>query len=432
MRAYAVDYHGDEGMHVARVVWFIKNHYPDIRDIEPSGSWLGDIYPQAVSLSEAPNDAPDSKIRNDISDTLKNIENRSGKDFEIWSITRRWSLDYFKSIYEWLGVHFDDEFCESAVSVASQNRVDEYLKKGVFVESEGAIGCDLNEYDLGFCLLRKSDGTGLYATKDVELLIERYSKYHFDACIYVVDKRQHRHFQQVFHTVHKMGYAAGLKCHHLAYDVVKTKEGGLSSRKGGAISAHALLNRLTEIANENIRRRGGSNEPSEDMETAAHDIALASIRYGMLKVDAQKPITFDIEGWSNVEGNTGPYLLYTVSRMGSILRKADKSIDDIITISNNKSELLSLLSHDRERIMLDAILRAPSVIHESASQLRPSILCSFIFNLSQLFNSYYSEVKILSEPNHLLRAARLQLLETLVGLYKIIFALLGINVVERL
>jgi arginyl-tRNA synthetase len=432
-KTFVVDYHGDEGVHVARVIWYIKKHYKIIPDISEPGAWLGEIYPKAVAeIESASGTEVEIDINRAISSILKNIEDKSGEDFELWLKTRNWSLDYFAKIYNWLHVSFDSEFCESDMSAASQRRVDQFLAKGVFIVSNGAIGCDLSEYGLGFCLLRKRDGTGLYATKDVELLIERYNQYKFSTCIYVVDNRQQRHFEQVFKTVAKMGFEFGGRCVHLGYDVVQTRDGPISSRKGSALAAHLVIDELTRVARGNIELRiENRGFYQEDMlSDAASRVALAALRYGMLKVDPDRKITFDLDEWVSFEGNTGPYLLYTFARIRSILRKYEREV--VSGGSHNSRFLLQFLTDDRERMLLNSILRTPAILHESAIKMKPNILCNFVYDVAQVFNSYYNQVRILAESDAMVREGRILLLRGLEAFYRYVFAMLGFDPVERL
>jgi arginyl-tRNA synthetase len=425
----AVDYHGDEGVHVARSLWYIKRHFPNL--VPPSdspGTWLGEIYPAAVAEVEAAKGTIlDAEYRAQISEILKNIEGRKGKDYELWKKTRDWSLQSFRKIYQWLDVRFDAEFAESDVSDASQKMVDEYLSKGVFERSEGAIGCDLNEFGLGFCLLRKSDGAGLYATKDVQLAITRHDIYDYDLCVYVVDNRQTRHFDQVFHTVAKMGFPFGERCHHLGYDIVQTRHGTISSRKGDALSADSVISELTDAATKRINERG--NEPLEaGSQSTSKAVALAALRYGMLKVDPAKKIMFDLDEWVSFEGNTGPYLLYCFVRIRSILRRAEFDLNNLKNIDNQ----FALLSHEEERRLCDLLLRLPHILFDAAAKQKPNVLCNYVYNIAQVFSSYYNRIPILGCTDPEQREARLLLCHMLEGCLRLSFAVIGIHPLERL
>lgn len=144
----------------------------------------------------------------------------------------QWCLDEFKRIYRWLNARFDHDFFESEVAAESKQTVAEYQAKGVFVMNDGAVGADLSQVGLGFQILLKRDGTGLYATKDLALARRKFEQFHIDKSIYVVDSAQSFHFQQVFATLKMMGYPQAERCYHLPYGLVILPDGKMSSRKG--------------------------------------------------------------------------------------------------------------------------------------------------------------------------------------------------------
>jgi arginyl-tRNA synthetase len=430
--AIAVDYHGDEGVHVARVIWYIKRHdlWPD--EGADRGAWLGEIYPLAVAEFETLAKTPQGQIYyQEVSAILRNIEGRDGKDYALWKETREWSLLSFERIYRWLDVHFDARYSESVVSEASQRRVDEFLKKGIFINSDGAIGCDLREYDLGFCMLRKSDGSGLYATKDVELAIERYRDFRFDTCVYIVDNRQRFHFQQVFHTLKKMGFPFADFCVHLGYDIVQTREGAISSRRGARLSAQAVTRELEEVALTNINQRLSDDVATNTQrDHSAHAIALAAMRYGMLRVDPDKKITFDLDEWLNPEGNTGPYLLYAYARIASLLRRANREIGLPVSAADIRTSL-SLLRDPRETTLLGRVLNLGVVLRDAATKLKPNAICNEVYEVAQLFNSFYNQVPIFGSGDAKLVVARVLLCEIVRQYFAITFERIGIEPLER-
>ncbi|MBU0800222.1 MAG: arginine--tRNA ligase, partial [Alphaproteobacteria bacterium] len=307
---YAENYHGDEGAHVAKCLWYIDKNKLQPRADEDRGTWLGKMYVAATTAqSEASGDDAD-KIKAEISTVLKQIEEKEGHFYDMWLETRQWSLDLFHTVYAWMGVTFDGDSCESDVSEESFRVVNEYLEKGVFIHSDGAVGADLSEQNLGFCMLLKSDGRGLYATKDLALALRRFRKEKPDTCIYVVDNRQSHHFKQVFATLALMGFKEAARCYHLAYEMVETKNGAMSSRKGNIVPILELITLLQSRAHAIVSERYAETWDEAAITATAQKIALSSVRYGMLKVDPESKIVFDMDSWLTLEGNTGPYLQY--------------------------------------------------------------------------------------------------------------------------
>jgi len=181
----------------------------------------------------------------EVARTLKLLEARDADIDGLWQQTKQWSMDEFQVIYDWLDVHFEHFFFESEVGDRGKAIALDFFEKGVLVKSEGAIGADLSAWNLPFLLLIKSDGAGLYATKDIALAREKFEKFHVDRSIYVVDASQSLHFQQVFRTLELMGYERARHCHHLAYGLVMLPEGKMGSRKGNVILFSQLRERLT-------------------------------------------------------------------------------------------------------------------------------------------------------------------------------------------
>src|SRR5690606_20369444 len=211
-----VNYFGDEGTHIAKVLWYINRTKAEAPQ-DGRGVWLGKQYVEANRLLSDATPEERASYDKEVGEVLSQIESKQGPVYEQWLETRQWSLDDFDKIYEWFHVSFDELFYESQVSEESQAIVDEYLKKGVFVEDDGAIGVDLSDYKLGFMIARKRDGNTLYATKDLALARLKFGKYKIDRSIYVVADEQNHHFKQVFKTLDLMGFEQAQKCFHLSY-----------------------------------------------------------------------------------------------------------------------------------------------------------------------------------------------------------------------
>merc|ERR1712228_1019431 len=177
----------------------------------------------------------------------------------------------------------------------------------------------------GFCMLLKSNGCGLYATKDLSLAKQKFEKFNIDRSIYVVDSAQSHHFKQVFATLNKMGYAQASKCHHLSYAFVRLPEGKMGSRTGNVILFSELVKLLKEEINEQFLNKLRSDDESkwndEQLNEAERAISVGTIRYGMLNHDNNKEIVFDLKKWTLSSGNTGPYLMYQYARISSIGKK---------------------------------------------------------------------------------------------------------------
>ncbi len=376
---------------------------------------------------------------------LQKLEARDPELLAVWSETRQWSLDDFAEIYAWCGVRFDRVFYESEVDEPGLALVDEFLAKGVFIVSEGAIGVVNDEVKhMPFFMLRKRDGTGLYATKDLALARLKFEEYRIDRSIYVVDVRQSDHFRHVFLTLKKMGFAQAERCQHVPYEMVELPDGPMATRKGNVVLFRSLRQQMTA----HIRRMYLDNFigewPEDELAAAADMIAIGAIKYGMLARDVNQKIVFDMPAWLELTGNTGPYLQYTCARAQSILgkcaevgKKLDPLVPDGVRADWLPIEFGSESGHFRsevhpdERALLLALDRLPASAHAAAQQLRPSLLCTYLFELAQTFNTFNAHCPVKPSEGALLQR-RLLLVTATVNAMRHALGLLGIPALRRM
>ncbi|HEX7926372.1 MAG TPA: arginine--tRNA ligase, partial [bacterium] len=293
----AANYIGDVGTHIAKCLWYYLKHRTEDPPATGRGEWLGKLYTAATLKLEDASDAERPVLDKEVGAVLQQLEAKQGEPYRLWQETRRWSLDAFNEIYTWLGAHFDHVFYESDME-AGRGIVDEGLKRGVFQRSQGAVGIDLEAYKLGFFLVLKADGTTLYSTKDLALAQIKFDQYKIDESIYVVGAEQTLHFQQVFKTLELLGYEQAKQCHHLAYGLVMLPDGKMSSRAGNIIPFSRLrteMNAYIETHYLGAHRTGSDAWPAEEIDETARHIAVAAVRYGMVKQDPGKSIIFNME-----------------------------------------------------------------------------------------------------------------------------------------
>ena len=307
-----------------------------------------------------------TKRQTGVQEVLKALESNEPEVTSLWHKTRQWSLDEFKEIYKWLGAEFVHDFYESDVGDLGKKLVQQYLKKGVFVKSEGAIGVDLSDDKLPFFLGLKSDGSGLYSTKDLALAQMKFDRFGIDKSVYVVDSSQSLHFQQVFKTLQRMGYKKAQDCYHLSYGMVERADGKMSSRKGNVILFSQLKELLLNKIKTEFLNKYESQWPAKQIEDVAHKIAVGTIRYGMLNQDNNKNIIFDLNEWTSQTGNTGPYMMYAYARIQSILR--DLGDRDLGGRDFSKVDW-SVLNHKTEHLILRRLMFFQDTVLKSASSL---------------------------------------------------------------
>lgn len=413
---------GDVGTHVAKCLWYFKNHNTDTPPKERKGAWLGRLYSLAHNKLEDEKGTPQEEInRRELTEILAQLEKKSGPFFDLWVETRQWSVDLMKEVYKWAGVEFDVWFWESEVDSDSVKLAREWQKKGLFIEDAGAVGADLKEYGLGFCLLIKTDGNGLYATKDVELARRKFQEKGIEKSLYVVDLRQSHHFKQVFKILDLMGFKHAKDCFHLAYDFVELPDGAMSSRKGNIVALQALIDNMVDKIKTDYLNRYRGDWSEEDIEQTAQDVARGAIKYGMTKIDPLKKIVFDMSEWLKLDGESGPYLQYTYARIQSMNRKIEKTA---------QPNFLSLKA-PQEMELVRLLPQFNSIVTQACEQYRPNVLTSYLYDVARAFNAFYSECPVASSPSGQ-KEARMDLALSAAEVIRVGLALLGIPVPQKM
>lgn len=412
---------GDVGTHVAKCLWFLKFHYKGEIPTTRKGAWLGTLYTAGHNkLEDERGTDKEATNREQLTMILKQLEQKSGEFYDLWKTTREWSIELMNEVYKWANVKFDVWYWESEVDSDSVKLVREYQKKGLFKEDQGAVGIDLEEYKLGFCMLLKSDGNGLYATKDIELARRKFQDYHIEKNLYVVDKRQEHHFKQVFKVLELMGFENAKKCHHLQYDFVELPDGAMSSRKGNIIPLQSLIENMVQMIKDQYLARYAAEWSAEEIEKTAQIVAKGAIKYGMTRIDPNKKIVFDMQEWLKLDGESGPYVQYVYARINSMVNKLGAP-----TSKEIKWEA------PQEKELVAQLMNFNRVVQEATEHYKPSMLTSYLYDLSRAYNSFYAECPVGSaaEPT---KSARLMLSKATAMTLKQGLELLGIEAPERM
>jgi len=418
------NYPGDEGTHVGKCLWYYKkkNLTPPSKNKD---AWFGEVYTKASQAHAQADGSEKETIDKEISEVVRQLEAEDGSYYDLWKSTRQQSLDGHNEIYEWLDAKFDRVFFESEFSEESQRIVDEYLKKGVFIESDGAIGLDLNKYKLGFLILRKSDGNTVYAAKDLALARKKFDEFNIDRSVYIVASEQNLHFKQVFKTLELMGFEKAKKCYHLNYGMVTLPEGKMSSRAGTVVTVSELRKNV-EAELDIILKKYEGDWPKDEIEDTKNKLCVGAIKYGMLNTDAVKDVVFNIKEWVSFEGNSGPYLMYCYARTQSILRKAGEA--------GHKASMkkLEVLKESEEHEVLRYLYDFNDVVSQSGEGYKPSVLTHYLFDMCKSFNRFYIKLPVLKAENDDLRNARLSLAAGFAATLHKGLELLGIAPPERM
>ena len=322
-------------------------------------------------------------------DNFKKLEEGDKYCTEIWNKFKDLSLKEFNRIYDILGVQFDSLNGEAFYSDKMDEIVDLLDKSGKLIESEGAKIVDLEEQKKGICMIKKSNDSTTYATRDLAAILYRTRTYDFDKCLYIVAYEQNLHFKQVFEVAKLLGidekYINGLE--HVPYGMVHLKTGKMSTREGNVIKVNDLLEEAVSRVEKIIEEK---NPNMENKHENAKKIGIGAIAFSNVGTTIIKDQIFDWDTILNFNGETGPYVQYTYVRTQSILNNINKlpSVQEIDTKQLDNKEAIKVIK---------LIYNFQETIIEAADKNEPSILARYLIELSKSFSSFYNEYKIMSE-----------------------------------
>ena len=349
---------------------------------------------------------------------FKKLEEGDKKSLMLWKLFRTLSLEDFKKIYDELGISFDSLDGESNYNKKSGEILELLKKKNLLKKSKGAYVVDLTSYGLEHALIEKSDGTTLYATRDLAAAIDRFGKYKFEKMFYEVGREQELYFKQLFKILELMEYKWAANCIHVYHGHYLGKDGKkFSTRKGKTVFMESILKETKTLVQKEILKRTKKLSKLE-LNERVNKIAMASIFYGDLKNNRANNIVFDIKRFTSFEGDTGPYILYSYARASSILKKAPEQ---------KKFEVYDL--EDKEVELVKKLLQFPNTVLEAQKSLNPSLIANYSYQLSQTFNEFYHTCKVIGSEQE---AFRLTLIQSFRQVLKNALKLLGIETVEEM
>ncbi|MCT2535475.1 arginine--tRNA ligase [Aquibacillus koreensis] len=351
---------------------------------------------------------------------FKQLEDGNQEALALWKWFREVSLVDFQRIYQLLGVEFDSFQGEAFYNDKMEPVVNELEEKHLLSESDGAMVVGLDEFNHPPCLIKKSDGATLYATRDLAAALYRKKEYSFAKALYVVGGEQSLHFKQVFEVLKKMGYTWAADMHHISFGMMLKDGKKMSTRKGKIVLLEEVLKEAIELATENIESR---NHELENKEEVAKSVGVGAVIFHDLKNYRQNDIEFSLESMLTFEGETGPYIQYTYARACSILRKGMNQVEIV-------EQSYQAFQDDKAWTVLSLLMKFEEVITHAYHQFDPSQIAKYTIDLAQAFNKYYATVRILEEDNQL--GSRLQLVEATTIVLKEGLRLLGLKAPEKM
>lgn len=400
----------DRGIHVMKAVWAYMRYgadkTPEIEGEKPD-HFVDKYY--VIGAKEA----EDPQVKEEMQELLRKWEEGDVQIREVWKKLRNWTLEGFNKTYERLGSYHDHQWFESEFYERGKEMVEVGLKKGIFKKlNNGAVLSDLEKFGLSDTIVLRSDGTSMYHTQDLYLTKLKREKFPSDLYFWDIGPEQELYLRQLFAMCEQIGIGKRDDYLHLSYGFVYLKgKGKMSSRAGNVVSADDLLDEIVDKAREIIESsetgRGFSDKEKEEI---SEDVGLGAIKYGFLKLGRTSDLQFDINESLSLEGNSGPYLQYTFARTQSVLHKIKTKKSKLKTSTkNSKTDMLSDLSYgfdisnlrfelnDEEIKLLRTFTRFLEVISMSAKNYSPNLLCNYLYDLAQKYNSFYNTHGILEE-----------------------------------
>ncbi len=345
---------------------------------------LTDIYVRINELCKQ-----DENVLEKCRDNFKRLEDKEEYEVNLWNKLKELSLKEFNKIYDLLDIKFDSLNGEAFYADKLQEVIDILEKTGKLVESDGAKIIDLEDKGMTPCIICKSNGSSIYATRDLAAILYRARTYDFDKCLYVVAYEQNLHFKQIFEVAKLLGldqkYIDGLE--HVSYGMVHLKSGKMSTREGNVIKVEDLLKEAIERAGKILEEKNPNIENKEDI---AQKVGIGAIIFNDLSNSRIKDETFDWDTILNFQGETGPYIQYMYVRTKSILDGANNEID------SNEIDINNLL--DEEAIdVIKNIYNFEDVLISVTEKNEPYLLSKYLIDLSKNYSAFYNNHKILVE-----------------------------------
>ena len=433
---------GDWGLQMGLIIVELKERKPDLvyYDENYTGEYpkeapftiseLEDIYPTASKKSKE-----DEAFREAAMEATSQLQaGRRGYRALLAHILDV-SVTDLKKNYDNLNVSFELWKGESDAQPYIPDMVQMMKDKGFAYMSEGALVVDVKEdtdtKEIPPCIILKSDGASLYSTTDLATIVMRMQDYNPDAIIYLTDQRQSMHFVQVFRCARKTGLVGpDVELTHIGFGTMNGKDGKpFKTRDGGVMRLEYLLDEINEEMlkkiTENQKEKENLDISEEEAKQTAKTVALAAVKYGDLSNQASKDYCFDIERFTSFEGNTGPYILYTIVRIKSILKKytAKNSLPD--------APILGAHSASEKNLML-VLSRFNAMMENAYEEKAPHKICAYIYELANAFNGFYHETKILSEEDFKVQASYIGLLVLTKNILETCINVLGFSAPDRM
>lgn len=412
-----INHLGDYGTQFGKLIYAYK-HWGSEEAVKEGGvKELTRLYVRYHKESEN-----DPSMDDEARSYFKLIENGDEECVKLFNLFKEITLKEVEKIYDELDIKFDSYAGESFYNDKMQPVIDELAEKGLLVESEGAKIVDLEKYGMPPCIILRSDGASLYATRDLAAACYRKEHYDFDKCLYVVAYQQNLHFKQIFKVLELMGKPWAKDLVHVAYGMVSLLDDNgnqvaMSTRNGTVVLLEDVLKKCHEKCLEIIEQK---NPDLEDKENVARQVGTGAVIFGALSNSKIKDIAFSYSKILNFDGETGPYVQYTAARIKSVLRKGGAiGKYEIKNVNEDEYQLIALLS------------TFPDVVKAAAERLEPFFVTRYAIDVASAFNKFYFDCKIIGDDANETNF-RLAISSATLTVLSSALTLLGIKVPERM
>ena len=391
-----INHLGDYGTQFGKLIEGYKRWGKDYDLTQNPIDKLAEIYQKINILCKE-----DEEVLNQCRENFKLLEEKDEYSVKVWKEFRDLSIKEFQKIYDLLGTKFDSWNGEAFYEDKTDEVIDILKKTGKLVESEGALIVDLSDKGIDTpCIVCKSNGSTIYATRDLAAILYRARTYDFDKCIYVTSYEQNLHFKQIFEVAKLLGldekYTKGLE--HVAYGMVRLPTGRMSTREGNFVKIEDLLKDTIKRANEIIAEK---NPNLENKEEVAKKVGIGAVIFNNLATSRVKDEIFDINEMLNFQGETGPYIQYTYVRTKSVLEKVG-------TIPKFKDINIDSLNDEYSQNIINLIYNFNDILKQVLEKNEPSILSRYLIDLAKAFSLFYNENKIICDDK-IIQDARIYL-----------------------
>ena len=402
---------------------FVGDYY--VRFDKEYKAQIKELMEQGKTEEEAKKEAP---ILLEAQEMLRKWEAGDEKVVSLWRTMNDWVLKGFDETYKMMGISFDKVYFESQTYKKGRDLVLKGLADGVLYRKDtGSVWADLTGDGLDHKLLLRDDGTSVYMTQDIGTAYDRFNEFNMDQEIYVVGNEQNYHFQVLSLVCKKLGFDWADKIKHLSYGMVELPEGKMKSREGTVVDADDLIDEMIHTARTTSEELGKlDGYTKEEAEEVYRKVALGALKYFILKVDPKKTMMFNPKESIDFNGNTGPFIQYTYTRIKSVLRKAEEAGVKIVP-----GDIHTALT-EKEQNLVKLIAKLPAVVKEAGDNYSPALIGNYAYELAKEFNQFYHDYSILKEENEQVRNLRLLLAQQCSVAIENAMGMLGIEMPERM